>query len=270
MLKSVLKKLLGRKQGKHKLRRLFYYVDYLIGGGEIREFVLVKLLEQHYNSKFRRQWLWSEEPPHFFDQRIGFFWFAFGERSPNYGPYSFYRGFFSSEIIREGDQLLDIGCGDGFFTKRFLAARCTNIDALDIDPSAIKAAKSYNSAPNITYYLLDAVNQPFPEESYDVVVWDGDIGHFSADTTNYMLQKILQHLSHDGIFIGSESLGIEGSDHLQFFHSLNDLYVIFRPYFSHIELRCETYNIGGVTRKEAYWRCTNEPKRLQGCHWKEF
>jgi cyclopropane fatty-acyl-phospholipid synthase-like methyltransferase len=33
--------------------------------------------------------------------------------------------------VREGSRLLDIGCGDGFFTKRFFATRCAHIDTVD-------------------------------------------------------------------------------------------------------------------------------------------
>jgi SAM-dependent methyltransferase len=275
--KFTLKRILNPRRDPHReqklrqlQRRLMHWKESILGGGRLREAILIKLLEQHYNSKFRRQWVLGEEPPHFFDQRMGFFQFAFGHK--DYGPYALFRGFYSSEILRQGDRLLDIGCGDGFFTRRFFAERCGHIDAIDIEPSAIQAAVTYHSAPNITYHLLDAVNQPFPNDTYDVIVWDGAMGHFSPDATHLLLQKIYESLAQDGIFVGSESLGIEGSDHLQYFHSLNDLYQIFKPYFKHIQLRCANYKIGseGVIRQEAYWRCANDPKRLKEGHWQEF
>ena len=87
-----------------------------------------------------------------------------------------------------------------------------------------------------------------------------------------MLQKIDQSLAPYGVFVGSESLGLEGSDHLQFFHSLEDLNVIFKRYFRYIELRQETYKIrhGEFVRKEAYWRCSNDPRRLREANWQVF
>jgi len=272
ILKSAVKEFLtpnARRKLRKLQRRLAYVKECIRGGGRLRESILLKLLEQHNNSRFCRQWVLSEEPPHFFDQRIGFFRFGFGDGK--YGPYPFYRGFFSSQILHDGDHLLDIGCGDGFFTKRFFAEKCTHIDALDIERTAIKAATHYNRAPNITYHRLDAVNEPFPSDTYDVIVWDGALGHFSPETTDHMLQKIYQSLAPYGVFVGSESLGVEGSDHLQFFHSLEDLYVIFKAYFRYIELRQEAYKgYGEFVRKEAYWRCSNDPRRLREAQWQVF
>jgi SAM-dependent methyltransferase len=243
-----------------------------LGGSKRRESVLLRSLGSYYAHKYRRDWQLGEEEPHFFSQRIGFFEFAFGQGG--HGAYSFFRGFFASEVLRYNDRLLDIGCGDGFFTKRFFGERCAHIDALDIEPSAIAAAKIDNSAPNITYHLLDAVNQRFPQEKYDVIVWDGALGHFAPNTTNLMLEKIKTALKPEGIFVGSESLGKEGSDHLQFFDSLDDLYTLFSPHFGHIELRSETYQTGmgsdSFLRVEGYWRCANDPPRLKEASWRVY
>ena len=252
--------------------RLLALKESTLWGGSKRESALVKLLNRYYLSLYRRQWELSDEEPHFFSQRIGFFKFAFGDSG--YGPYSFYRGFFGSEVVQPDDHLLDIGCGDGFFTKRFLSTRCAKVDAVDIEPSAIESARLYNSAPNISYHLLDAVNEPFPSAQYDVIVWDGAIGHFANETTNLVLAKIQSALRTGGVFAGSESLGFEGSDHLQFFESLDDLYTLFKPYFKFIELRSVDYRIGqgesSFVRHEAFWRCANQSERLRDCSWKSY
>jgi 2-polyprenyl-3-methyl-5-hydroxy-6-metoxy-1,4-benzoquinol methylase len=76
--------------------------------------------------------------------------------------FSLFRGLYCAEIIRDGDVVLDVGCGDGSLTKRFLAARAFHVDAIDIEPSAIACASSHNRAPNITYTVLDAVKDPLP------------------------------------------------------------------------------------------------------------
>ncbi len=247
--------------------------EWLWGGGKLRERILLKMLGAHYRSRMRRQWLWqcAGEPPHFTDHQSRVFCFAF-ERSSS-TPYFFYRGFFNSELVREGDRLLDIGCGDGFFTKRFFAPGCSRVDGVDIEPSAISSAKRYNSAGNISFHLMDAVAEPFPDDRYDVIVWDGALGHFSPETTHRMLGKIKGSLSPQGIFGGSESLGFEGDDHLQFFHSLEDLSALFKPHFRYVQLRSATYRVGltGQTvRHEAYWRCANNPERLEESGWKSF
>ncbi len=248
-------------------------VERIVCGGQWRESVLIWMLDQHYQSRFRREWLYRKIPPHFFNHRMGIFKFAFGKGDP-IGPYSYYRGFFCSEVIQEGDRLLDIGCGDGFFTKRFYGMKCSKIDAIDVDKEAIKTAQRYNNARNTRYYQLDAVQSPFPDNIYDIVVWDGAIGHFSPHDCEKVLRKISDVLSPDGVFAGSESLGKEegGYDHLQFF-SLNDLYLLFKPHFRHIQIRATNYRsgwYGNFNRREAYWRCSNNPARLSAAEWHSY
>ncbi|PWT93230.1 MAG: hypothetical protein C5B55_04935 [Blastocatellia bacterium] len=262
----------SRRRLRSFQQRLLSLKESLIWGGKNREKALLWLTGRYYRSRYRREWELDPEEPHFFSQRIGFFEFGFGQE--RIGPYGFFRGFFGSEMLLPGDELLDIGCGDGFFTRRFFSERCTHVDAVDIEPSAIAAAQEYNSAANITYHLLDAVNEPFPKDQYDVVVWDGALGHFEQQTTSNVLKKIQSVLTPEGVFIGSESLGVEGSDHLQFFESLDDLNALFSPFFRHVELRSVTYKTGigrgAFVRREAYWRCSNDAARLETCRWRDY
>ncbi len=240
-----------------------------MGGSRVQERLLLGLLAHYYASRLRYQWKWVTPPevPHFFEHRIGFFELVFGE--PTAGPYPFYRAFFASDVIQAGDHLLDLGCGDGFFTKRFCAPRCAHVDGVDIEPSAIETARAQNSAPNITYHLLDATTATWPRDRYDVIVWDGALGHFSGETTAVMLRKIATAIGSSGIFVGSESLGREGSDHLQFFDSVDDLRRMFAPHFKHVAIRQQQFPIlnGTFLRNEAYWRCTQDSRRLEYCDW---
>jgi ubiquinone/menaquinone biosynthesis C-methylase UbiE len=239
-------------------------------GGRRRELFLVCVLGALYRSQFRREWrFFPSEPPHFYNQRWNGFEFVYGSAR---NPYVFSRGFIASEVIQAGDVLLDIGCGDGFFTNAFYSFRCLRIDAIDVEPSAIRAAKELNGAPNISYRHADAVLDPFPSDRYDVVVWDGAIGHFSEPDVSVVLNKITRVLSSMGVFVGSESLGKEGSDHLQFFEDESALAAVFRPYFKHVQIRTMEYQLGnGFLRKEAYWRCANSLGHRHGpTAWTEF
>ncbi len=56
------------------------------GEARLRERLLLNALRQHYASRFRREWLWTDEPPHFFDHRIGAFDLAFGSRQKRAVP----------------------------------------------------------------------------------------------------------------------------------------------------------------------------------------
>ena len=252
-------------------KRMLAGVEWLMFGGKAIERVLLKLLSLHYRSRFRRDWMWSREAPHFFNHRVGCFDFAFGNSGG--GAYPYCRGFYVSELLRQGDKLLDIGCGDGFFTKRFFAKRCTSIDAVDIEPDAINSAHRENASANIRYHLLDAVSQRFPGDQYDVIVWDGALGHFAQETTHIMLSKITASLNKDGVFVGSESLGREVHDHLQFFETEEDLDRIFGRHFPYRAYRVVEYDTGfnpGFVRREAFWRCSSDPGRLEQAEWKPF
>jgi SAM-dependent methyltransferase len=166
---------------------------------------------------------------------------------------------------------LDIGCGDGYFDRRFFGPRCAAVDAIDIETSAIDHARSHNAHPNVEYSVRDAVELPFPRDSYDVVVWDGALGHFPPETTQRMLAKIRKALRPGGVFVGSESLGAEGHDHLQFFATVDDLGSLFREHFAHVQVRSQRYRLrNGVMREEAYWRCSGDSDRLDQAVWRSY
>ena len=237
----------------------------LLHGGAWRERALRRLLGAHYASLFRRDWQLGAEPPHFFDHRIDAFKLL--EGIGGIDPLT--RGFLAAELLRKEDVVLDIGCGDGFFDRAFFADRCAAVDAIDIEESAIAHSQAVNPAPNVSYRRMDAVAEPFPRDRYDVVVWDGALGHFAPDTTDVMLEKIAGVLNTDGVFVGSESLGVEGDDHLQWFEDLDTLAGSFRRHFSHVEVRELRYTItGGRERREAFWRCGASDSRMRETDWR--
>jgi SAM-dependent methyltransferase len=256
---------LVRRLAKGVLR----FIENILWGGDRFESLLLLLLRNHYRSRFRREWKFRVERPHFFQKRIA--WFLAGFASDGLGPYPFYAGFFNTQVLQRGDTVLDIGCGDGFYTRQFYSERASHIDAIDIDDGAIAEARAWYQAPNITYWQMDAVRQPFPRPHYELVVWDGALGHFSTEVTAMMLGKIRDAITDKGLFVGSESLGEEGHDHLQFFHSLDSLGAILAKYFHHVQMREQQYRLinPALIRREAYWRCSNRGKLVMD-HWIPF
>jgi len=260
------------KKGRMDLRRLMRafasFWEGLVWGGTIREEVLIWLLRHHYQSLFRRLWQLGTKKPHFTYHRLTWFLFGFGKGRIH--PYQLARAFYAAEVLRSDDTVLDIGCGDGFLTNHFLSTQCAEVDAIDIDPGAIHLAKRTNTRSNITYYLRNAVTEPFPRDKYDVIVWNGAIGHFAPAETALVLKKIATALHPAGIFAGSESLGHEGHDHLQFFRTTRDLEDLFQSHFAHVWTKALRYPINDATfiRDEAYWWCSNSPSRLTESTWR--
>ncbi|OIQ30448.1 MAG: hypothetical protein BM564_03520 [Bacteroidetes bacterium MedPE-SWsnd-G2] len=58
--------------------------------------------------------------------------------------------------LKSGDQLLDIGCGNGIFARR-MADKTVNVLACDFSSKLLKKARSYTTN-NITYQELDITN----------------------------------------------------------------------------------------------------------------
>lgn len=225
------------------------------------ESVLLRVLRRRMLNRIYHDWYHSGDPPHFGYHNYDALMLAYFDQQA--GPFSFARAFFSALLVREGDRVLDIGCGDGFFAKRFLAVKAAHVDAIDIDERALAFARRYNLDPKVTFYLQDAVTGPFPRTTYDVVVWDGAIGHFSAATTEAMIRKIKTHLRPGGIFSGSEELGkVANEDHLQYWESLDEVKRMLSPHFRAVEVFSLTYHYDiqrTAKRTEFFWRASDDP-----------
>ncbi|HEV2651375.1 MAG TPA: class I SAM-dependent methyltransferase [Rhizomicrobium sp.] len=240
----------------------------IVFGTSVRESVLRLGLRQYFRSTYRRWWGWQPTgEPHFsLHNKLLFDLF---EGTIGDGVYALTRAFFSAEVVQTRDVVLDIGCGDGSYTKRFYAPRAARVDGIDIEKSAVDYAQAHNAAANIRYQKLDATTDPFPSKSYNVVIFDGALGHFSRGDTDALLAKISVHLTPDGLFCGSESLGREaGHDHLQYFDTLDDLRHVLLASFKFVTLKAVTYHAGEKNdRVEAYWRCSNAQERLTQIQW---
>jgi SAM-dependent methyltransferase len=67
-----------------------------------------------------------------------------------------------------GTSLLDVGCGGGWFTRRFAAAGL-DVTGVDVDANALDFARQ-RSGPGVSYVEGDARRLPFTDQSFDQVV----------------------------------------------------------------------------------------------------
>lgn len=71
---------------------------------------------------------------------------------------------------KPSDTLLDVGCGTGYFTRRFTTdAAEQNVLGTDIDLNMLRFAGGH-SAHNIGFVAADACRLPFRDGSFDLVV----------------------------------------------------------------------------------------------------
>ncbi len=69
---------------------------------------------------------------------------------------------------RPGETLLDVGCGTGYFSRRFAREAGLQVTGIDIDPDIIAFARE--QAPEIGFALADMKHLPFADASFDHVV----------------------------------------------------------------------------------------------------
>jgi 2-polyprenyl-3-methyl-5-hydroxy-6-metoxy-1,4-benzoquinol methylase len=241
---------------RKKILGKFY--NFFFGGRQTRNF-LKKILKILYKKKFLSDWYYSKESPHFYD---------FEEYEDVFSHPSDYnnlqRGYWITTNIKENDLLCDIGCGSGFFTKRFYSFKCKSIDAIDIEKTAIDYAKKYNKSKKINYFLFDILKKKLPRLNYNVIVLNGALGHFSQSDNAILLKKISNGLHKDGLFIGSEAIGRDDDDHLQIFKNKEELKKMLKVYFKYIDTNLIYYPIKpyyNSIRSEAYWIASNTIKK---------
>lgn len=70
---------------------------------------------------------------------------------------------------RPREQLLDIGCGTGYFTRRFAERMARQVVGIDCDLERLTLARSQTSA-NELYIQGDAQLLPFPDNSFDLSI----------------------------------------------------------------------------------------------------
>lgn len=85
-----------------------------------------------------------------------------------------------NEYVREGDAVLDVGCGLGYGLV-FLAIKAGGVSGIDVDPKAVEhCLRAYGKNPKLAEVrLYDGLALPFADKSFDVVTSVDVIEHVS-------------------------------------------------------------------------------------------
>lgn len=166
------------------------------------------------------------------------------------------RGFYTRQALAPGGRVLTIGCGDGFNDYFFLSRIAGHIDAVDVQPDAIRVARRYHGASNLRFHALDAVRDRFPHDAYDLVVMDGCIAHFPGEAMDPLLGRIAACLRADGFYVGSEVMESPDRmthDHLQAFPDTAAMERLLAGHFPVVQVWQED----GPRYSQVFWRCAN-------------
>jgi len=84
----------------------------------------------------------------------------------------------SKLLMGQGSRALDVGCGDGKFT-RLLATMFKTVEGIDVNARKIDDAQKTADAAGlaITFRTASAEAMPYPDGSFDVVVFSNSLHH---------------------------------------------------------------------------------------------
>ena len=159
--------------------------------------ILRTLAAGGHHLQYLLQWRFAVQAPLSFDPFLDLYWRWKIARS----PMSWERGIFGLLAMKPGCRLLDLCCGEGFYTHRFYSGRAGNIIAMDFNDRAIAHARRNFRAPNIEYCCGDARSQ-MPPGPFDNVSWDAGIEYFTPQEIETILGEIKKKLTPDGILSG--------------------------------------------------------------------
>lgn len=179
------------------------------------------------------QWGLPPQPEHF-DHHIDLYY----QWSSTCNAWWLERGVFGSLALRPGGRLLELVCGDGFNARYFYSARCAAVAACDFDPKAIATARRKNAAANISYELAD-IRSAMPTGTFDNIVWDAAIEHFTPVEIAGLMQNIRARLGPGGVLSGytivERADGVKSLSHHEYeFKDKMDLLRFFTPHFANV------------------------------------
>ncbi len=93
-------------------------------------------------------------------------------------------------------RLLDVGCGDGFWTARF-ARHAREVVGMDIDERMIAYARAHHSRRNLRFERGSALNLAYEDGSFDRVVAVSAVEHFPDSRAS--LKEMTRVLKPGGI-----------------------------------------------------------------------
>src|SRR5476651_2143596 len=142
------------------VRRLLKLMTILFGKDFTAKILKAKSLRTRNTASYwhatQLKYEWGTSPqPEWFDHYCDQFY----QFRVTQNPLWVERGAFGLLAIKQGANVLELCCGDGFNTYHFYSIRSNKIIAVDFDVNAIPHAKQYNQAQNVEFRLCDIRNE---------------------------------------------------------------------------------------------------------------
>lgn len=144
---------------------------------------------------------------------------------------------FGSELIKNKENInslniLDLCCGDGFYSQFFLFDIAKNITLVDLDSNALKRAKKrskklkflknvsfkYIEANIVSEKIEDSLNKKNINLKYDLIIFNAAIEHFKESQVHEIFESCKKLMNKDGKVFGYTL--VEDEDHMFHHHEL--------------------------------------------------
>lgn len=117
-----------------------------------------------------------------------------------------YNTIFVDDLDIKNKNILDIGCGYGWFELNALKRGCNKIIGVEISEKDLKTAKDNIDNEKIKFAIGGATALPFDDNSFDTVVSWEVIEHIPKNMENKMFSEASRVLKNDGVFYLSTPL----------------------------------------------------------------
>jgi ubiquinone/menaquinone biosynthesis C-methylase UbiE len=216
------------------MKRLLLRAVRVLGGRTIVKWVnqyLRKLVKFTHLVQFMIEW-GGNPTANWFDHNVDLYYSWHETRNPQ----GWERGIFSLLAIKQGASVLDICCGDGFYTNYFYSIRAGSVVALDIDPDAIRSANRNSLLSNVKFVVADILTQ-LPDSKFNNIIWDSGLEYFSEFEIHQVMQDIKFRLHEGGILSGHAILEQQCNSGQKYaFKDKADFLRFVQPYFSNVRV----------------------------------
>jgi len=107
--------------------------------------------------------------------------------------------FVDDEDINNKD-ILDIGCGYGWFELNCLERKCIKITGIELTENDLNTAQNNIDNSKIKFIVGNAINLPFKQDTFDTVVSWEVVEHIPKNTENKMFSESSRILKKRGVF----------------------------------------------------------------------
>jgi len=102
------------------------------------------------------------------------------------------------KYIKDGDRVLDLGCGNGRLLALFEGKK---VEYLGVDFSERLIEQARQSWPDKQFEVMDALNLRLPDNSFDVVLCVSVLNHIPRDKQDLFMSNVRRVLKPEGVLL---------------------------------------------------------------------